>query len=160
MAPTRERIAVGIIAQSDSAVETSSSTDLLLERGKRRAATVAGKKALLSFLLLGTCPAFGQEDAATGVTTVAESLTTGDVAVNIRLRHEYAHREGLDSSEATTIRTRLGYGTKPIKGIHGFVEFEDVSALVKYAGYNADSDQDGPAAADTERLWMSVDISF
>lgn len=61
--------------------------------------------------------------------TLWESLVTGKVHLNARLRHEYADTRGSDVSNATTLRTRLGYGTAPYQGLSFFVEMEDIRAF-------------------------------
>ena len=57
-----------------------------------------------------------------------ESLLTGKVYFNNRLRVERADTAGRDSSTAITNRLRLGYATKPFYGFNGFVEMESVSS--------------------------------
>lgn len=57
------------------------------------------------------------------------ALFGGDVVGNIRLRYEHADTSSLEPSAALTLRTRLGYATKPFHGLNGFVEFEDIQVL-------------------------------
>jgi hypothetical protein len=44
------------------------------------------------------------------------------VSLNLRARVEVAEQDGLDTSQAWTVRTRLGVLAKPIHGFSGFVE--------------------------------------
>jgi hypothetical protein len=94
----------------------------------------------LSAMVLGavTGNSFAEEDVS-----LLDSIAGGSPTVNARLRYENAKADGAESSDALTLRTRLGYGTLPYYGIRGFVEFEDVTSLVddddyNQAGLNAD----------------------
>lgn len=69
-------------------------------------------------------------------TSWSEALTDGKATLNMRLRYENGQQDGLEDSDAFTIRTRLGYGTKSIYGLKAFVEFEDVSAIGDGNDYN------------------------
>ncbi len=68
--------------------------------------------------------------------TLMGALTGGRPILDARLRFEHADQEGLKTSEAFTLRTRLGYATRPFYGVSGFLEFEDVSALNDSADFN------------------------
>jgi hypothetical protein len=46
-----------------------------------------------------------------------ESITNGKIGLDVNLRWENAKIDLRDRSNALTIRTRLGYGTRPL---HGF----------------------------------------
>jgi hypothetical protein len=65
--------------------------------------------------------ALGEEfwDAAVG----------GKVHLNMRARYEYADAQGLDASNAFTLRTRLGYGTAAFKGFSAYGDFDYVAAI-------------------------------
>jgi hypothetical protein len=59
---------------------------------------------------------------------ILESLLTGKVYFNNRLRLENADTTGRDSSTAITNRLRLGYASKPFHGFRGFVEMENIAS--------------------------------
>ena len=65
-----------------------------------------------------------------------DALTKGSPNINVRARYEHGDQDGSESSDAFTIRTRLGYGTKQWQGFKGYVEFEDVSPLIDDDDYN------------------------
>lgn len=85
---------------------------------------------VLSLTVLGAAMAADEADSLT------DALTGGKASVNARLRYEHAERDGSEDSDALTLRTRLGYSTKPLHGIRGFVEYEDVTALTDVDDYN------------------------
>jgi hypothetical protein len=68
--------------------------------------------------------------------TFLEALAAGQPSVDVRLRYEHADASGLDTADALTVRTRLGYATAPYHGLHAFVEFEDVRSLVADSEYS------------------------
>ena len=68
--------------------------------------------------------------------SILDSIVGGTPSLNARLRYENANADGAESSDALTLRTRLGYSTLPYHGIRGFVEFEDVSSFVDDDEYN------------------------
>ncbi|MBW2242370.1 MAG: alginate export family protein [Deltaproteobacteria bacterium] len=51
------------------------------------------------------------------------------VNLNVRARIELADFDGLDSSQAYTVRTRLGIGTKPFYGFSFYAEGENIFAI-------------------------------
>jgi hypothetical protein len=64
------------------------------------------------------------------------AVVHGKPTLNVRLRVELADADlkgpgqtGLDRSEAYTLRTRLGYGTKPWKGFMVYAEAENTTAV-------------------------------
>lgn len=66
-------------------------------------------------------------DPAKPPSGILEALVTGKVHLDNNFRVEAADTTGRDSSTEITNRIRLGYETKPIYGISGFVEMENVS---------------------------------
>jgi len=87
-------------------------------------------------VILGICALCGAAGAQDDEPGLVDALVDGDVAVNLRLRFEHADTSSLETSEALTIRTRLGYGTKPYKGFDAYVEFEDITSLNDTDNYN------------------------
>ena len=67
---------------------------------------------------------------------VPEAIRDGKLLLNLRPRYEYAEIDGLDKSNALTLRTALGYQTAEMFGLQALVEMEDVSALGKSDNYN------------------------
>jgi hypothetical protein len=67
------------------------------------------------------------EDAPAGASGLWEALVQGKPVLNVRGRIEIAEANGLARSESYTLRTRLGYGTKPLHGFRAFAEFENVA---------------------------------
>lgn len=51
------------------------------------------------------------------------------ISLNVRPRMEFADQDGFKNSEAYTMRTRLGIGTKPFRGFSGFAEMENIFAI-------------------------------
>jgi len=92
----------------------------------------------ITIATLATSSLCAQNAAESNKTTSSwsEALTDGTPTLNVRLRYENGQMDGLEDSDAFTIRTRLGYGTKPIYGLKAFVEFEDVSAIGDSDDYN------------------------
>lgn len=74
-----------------------------------------------------TSPAAGLSlEPAAVAATIEEAVAGGTVSIDNRLRLGWADQTGLDSSTAFTNRLRLGFGTKPIDGFSGYVEFENL----------------------------------
>jgi hypothetical protein len=86
---------------------------------------------LLGLLLLGTLAlastAFAENPE--NAKDFWEALTKGTPVLDMRGRIEIAEVGSLDQAEAYTLRTRLGYGTKPWYSTLAFVEFENTAAV-------------------------------
>jgi hypothetical protein len=78
-------------------------------------------------LVLGLAAPVSAEDpaAATGVERWLDNEYY-KLHLNVRARMELADFDGLSSSEAYTVRTRLGVGSKPWNGLSVFVEGENI----------------------------------
>jgi hypothetical protein len=92
-----------------------------------------------SMLLIGTVligGLSGAQAAPDPLSALEAALTGGAFNVNLRLRYEAVEQDNaLDDAEALTLRTVLGYTTQPWNGLSGFVEMENVDALVDdYSG--------------------------
>jgi len=93
-------------------------------RGKGARRAVAWGFVFASMLLLAA-PAWAEgEGWADGL---LDSLIHGTPTLDVRGRVEVAKAEGLERSEAYTLRTRLGYGTRPWHGIRGYMDFENIA---------------------------------
>lgn len=78
--------------------------------------------------LLLSAPASAQEAAAPG--SLWQALTGGKPTLDVRYRFEAVDQANLPrQARASTLRTRLGYGTLPYFGLSGFFEMESVGAL-------------------------------
>ena len=77
------------------------------------------------------------DDSHGWVENLADFLGEGKFLLNLRTRYEYADQEGLDVSNAGTVRTRLGYQTADFKGFSGLIEMENTIAIDEngYDGY-------------------------
>lgn len=67
-------------------------------------------------------------------------VTDGTVSLNIRGRAEIADQRGLETSQAYTVRTRLGFTTGEFNGLNFHIDMEDIRAaddsLYNAAGLN------------------------
>ena len=61
--------------------------------------------------------------------TLADALTHGTVALNVRLRSENVQQTGLRDANALTLRTRLGFTTAPLGGWKAMLEAENIVAF-------------------------------
>jgi hypothetical protein len=65
-----------------------------------------------------------------------EKFDWGKILFNARLRYEYADQDGLEESNALTLRTRLGYQTPEFHGFNLLVEGENILILNDEDDYN------------------------
>jgi len=82
---------------------------------------------------------------------INDAIVGGKAKVDVRLRTELVDQEGMDdSANATTLRTRIGYQSGSYKGVGGFFEFENTTALID--DYSTQSFKTGqyPVVADPE----------
>jgi hypothetical protein len=90
-------------------------------------------------------PVDAQPDASGSTSAVQEFLDflkEGTVKADIRARWENARIDDMKVANAATLRTRLGYGTKPWKGLSVFAEFENVASAndsIYYDGVGTDN---------------------
>lgn len=68
--------------------------------------------------------------------TLQDAIVGGKAHINIRLRAEFVDQDGLRDAQALTVRTRLGYGTKPYEDFSFYLELEDIRSA-DYNKYNA-----------------------
>ena len=101
----------------------------LMPEPERTAAAIRG---LAAIVLAAFALASGQVRADDHqAEDVWEALTKGKPVLHVRGRIEVTKADGLNQSEAYTVRTRLGYGTKPFHGWRVFAEFENVAAATQ-----------------------------
>ena len=110
----------------DPAVSTESRIGLL--------AAVAALLAFAQSPLPASAEAAIEEQAEAWTETIVESIREGGVKANVRFRYSHADFEGLKRSNAGTFRARVGYGTRPLYGLSGYLEMEHLSA-VDSSGY-------------------------
>lgn len=97
--------------------------------------------------------------------TLAQMVTEGKVHLNIRGRAEIADRGGLETSQAYTVRTRLGFTTAEYNGLLFHIDMEDIRAADDSL-YNAAGLNDQPSKTviadpeDTElnQLYVNLDL--
>lgn len=59
-----------------------------------------------------------------------QAVADGKATIDLRYRYEYVDQDGVaDAAGASTLRTALGYLTKPWYSASAFIEFEDVSVI-------------------------------
>lgn len=84
----------------------------------------------LTWPLLACALAAGGATAAEQATPADDpwtALTTGTPSLNARYRYEHVDQESRPHpAHASTLRTRLGYATRPWQGITAFLELEDI----------------------------------
>ena len=69
--------------------------------------------------------------------TLTEALTEGKASLNVRVRYESVNQDNnLEDADALTIRTRLGYKTGDLNGLHGYIEFEDTRDILEVDDYS------------------------
>ncbi|MGI9590672.1 MAG: alginate export family protein, partial [Myxococcota bacterium] len=92
------------------------------------------KRSLLLALALLGLPATSE---AEGLDAWLEPILQGTVKLDMRARYEYADISGgPDASHALTLRTRLGYGTKPWQGASVYFEAENIAAADSHAFFD------------------------
>ncbi len=102
--------------------------------------------------LVAACasPALSQEAAVedgpkTLLEEIEDALLKGSIHLDIRLRAEIVEQDELDTAQAYTSRLRMGYGTRPFRGLSFYAEFEDIRSadedLYNAAGLNNEPDK-------------------
>ncbi len=119
---------------------------------------------LLPAVLATALAAFAQSDVAPRPdtpTSFLQSLESGKVSLNTRLRHEHVSQAGLaERADALTFRTRLGYTSAAWQGFQLMAEAENTTALVNdYAdgvtakpGYPVVAD---PTVTEVNQAWVA-----
>ncbi len=91
--------------------------------------------------------AFWLANAHAETAGLTEALAGGDVTLNFRLRYEQVKWDGLEDSDALTLRTRLTYQSGNFAGFGLTLEFDDVRDLDKVDYRTAGNDSNNPGTA-------------
>ena len=112
---------------------------------------------------LGRCQAH-EPKAGAEADPITDVLGGARPTIDVRARYGYAAKDGRSSSDAATIRLRLGLETPEVKGVTFFAEFEHTEAADRNS-YQAASvhglGENKTVIADSEsselnRLWISL----
>ncbi|MDA8231683.1 MAG: alginate export family protein [Magnetospirillum sp.] len=84
--------------------------------------------------MAGTIAAGGAARADSGdgsslADTLGDAITQGQPSVQVRPRYEIVQQQGKAESQAATVRTLVGYSTKPMEGLGATLQFIDVAVL-------------------------------
>ena len=127
----------------------SSSSDFRRASAGRLPGVVIAVSLAVASLLVGG-PALAE-----GKTWVAEfwdAFSGGTASLNMRGRIEIADTDTREHSEAYTVRTRLGYGTKPFYGFSVYADFENIAAIKKERYWNVVDPDNGHRAITQHQL--------
>ncbi len=86
--------------------------------------------------LVSASPVLAEEEEDAGAKDIIDALINGTPTLNVRGRIELAKSGDFERSEAYTIRTELGYGTKPWYGVRVYTSFENVVAATEKTYFN------------------------
>ncbi len=103
----------------------------------------------LALCLLVSSTAGAHEEAD----TFKEALTEGDLMVSVRYRYEHVDNDAFDlKAGASTLRTALGYRTRPLEGLSAHIEFTNLVDVGTTDRYNNTQNgvTDRPVIADPE----------
>jgi hypothetical protein len=117
---------------------------------------------LLTSLLLSAGFAFGQAEEEKDEATLLSALAKGDASINLRYRYERVGDDAFDQdAHASTLRTTIGYRTRPYKGFSLFVQAQNVSPIFNEDHYNnvgagslSNGVKDRPVVADPAQTRM------
>jgi hypothetical protein len=86
--------------------------------------------ALVALAFLGVTPVIAAEEALVQADTLSEAITEGKFNANFKLRYENVNQDGrAETGEAFTLRSLVGYETKPFHGFSVNAEVYGVSPL-------------------------------
>ncbi len=86
--------------------------------------------ALAAIASTGTFPLQADEAG-----NLQEWISSGSLILNERLRFEYVDQDGLETGEAFTLRSRLGWQTASMNGVSATVDFENVAVINDASDY-------------------------
>ncbi|WP_052481040.1 alginate export family protein [Gilvimarinus agarilyticus] len=89
----------------------------------------------------------GAQAQEASATNLKEALTEADVKLNLRLRYEDVSWDGLEDSDALTLRTRLSFTSADYHGFGLMLEMDDVTALTEVDYRTAGNDASNPGTA-------------
>lgn len=86
-------------------------------------------RALLGSVLVAAV-GMSAPQATMAADSITEAMAAGKGKIDLRLRYEGVEQDGIDeSASALTLRTRLAYISGDYKGVSGFVQMDDVTAI-------------------------------
>lgn len=86
------------------------------------------KHVKLSLLAVAVASAFGAAQTY-AADSLSKALTDGDATLSLRARYEEVDKEGLDTVDLTTLKTRLTYQSGDFEGLSLLLELDDVTFL-------------------------------
>ena len=123
--------------------------------------------------LLAAGPVLAEEGAEQGETSgasatfvdeVIDFIKGGKPILDVNLRWEYGKIDDQKVAHSSTVRTRLGYQTKPLKGFSGLLEFVNVTSPRPSAYYDGTGSNSqnrtivaDPEVTDINRAWLGFD---
>lgn len=67
-----------------------------------------------------------------GAETLSEAISNGQMKLDMRYRYEIVEENNAnEDASASTLRTRLGYLTDPVRGLAAYLEFEDTAGVME-----------------------------
>ena len=93
-----------------------------------------------------------------------DSLIGGKPILDVTLRWENGKADTLQTSNSATARTRLGYQTKPLYGVSGLLEFENIASPYEDGYFDAVEANDrrqtpvaDPEVTAANRFWLNLE---
>lgn len=124
-----------------------------------RLTRIASLAIITSVALLCSSASSAAESSA--VNPLIDWFAGGKPILNVNLRWEYAKIDGLQHSHGATVRTRLGYQTKPVYGFTGLAEMVNTASPKPSGYFDGIETNDGPQTivadperTDVNRVWL------
>lgn len=105
-----------------------------------RPAIFAGTLAVTTLAVTTSTPVMASE-------SITDALKEGKVTLNLRMRYEDVEWQGLQDSNALTLKTRLTYKSSDFNGLSMLLEMDDVTDLDEVDYRNAPNDTNNPGTA-------------
>jgi len=98
--------------------------------------------------------------AVAAASTLEEALTGGEVLLDVRYRYEHVDQDNsLENADASTVRSRLGYGTEPFYGVSGYLELENITSVGPQY-YNSGTNGKAAYSVVTDPVGSQVDQAY
>jgi len=105
-----------------------------------------------------------QEKPQTPLAQLLGAVTGGRPILDVNLRWEYAKIDEFQHSHAATVRTRLGYQTRPLYGVSGLLEAVNTASPKPSGYFDGVETNDGPQSVvadpertDLNRAWLGFE---